>query len=317
MSARHVVPPLWFLALLLAGCGEMVTAPAPTPDPIQAYVDANRSQATAVAAIATADYHTSQLTGTVEAHQQNATQQALALQGTEQSTRLYATEKAWNATTTADAVLATSSAISLAQQAAWTQRAIDITSTADSAAVQAFATQQYAEARNEELALQRAEWMNGVAAVTPWVTLLCFIGLTFLVVLRWSRVRVVQRDPRGDAPLLLNVVDGIAYDADRQPTGAGGLLRQDVQRLPALSANEYLQTTTRDQMVDLKTRGLPGSLPRRAHLLPSPSTTPEDQFPRIEVIQSAQAKPLLHDVLPAVMRDAIDAEIIADPQEGE
>jgi hypothetical protein len=269
-----------------------------------------------VAAIATADYYSSQLTSTVEARNQSATHLALSISGTQQAVQIQATERAWNATTTADVVLATSSAVSMAQEAAWTQRAIDITSTADVASVQAFATEQYAEARTKELSLQRAEWMNGVAAVTPWVALVCFIGLTFLIILRWSRVRVIQRDPRGDAPLLLNVVDGVAYDADRQPTSTGGLLRDDVKSLPKLSAGDYLQTAARDQMVDLKTRGLPGSLPRAGNrTVPPALPASSSDTPQLQVIDPSQAKPLLHDVIPTMMRDAIDAEIISE--EGE
>jgi hypothetical protein len=114
----------------------------------------------------------------------------------------------------------------------------------------------------------------------------------------------------------------VAYDADRQPTGAGGLLRSDINNLPKLTSGDYLQTTTRDQMVDLKTRGLPGT-PRRLRAansnVPIQQTLPEfnGETPQVQVIDAQQAKPLLHDVLPAVMRDAIEAEIISDTKEGE
>jgi hypothetical protein len=308
----------------IAACAENNSAQlaltSPTPDPIQAYVDANSSQGTAVAAIATADYFSSQLTSTVESRNQSATQQALAIQ-------VQSTERAWQATSTADAgraaTIASQTASAAVQQAIWTQRAIDITSTADIASVQAYATQQYANARAEELSLQRATWMNGVAAVTPWAALITFFAVGFLIALRWSRVRIIQRDPRGDAPLLINVVDGVAYDADRQPTGAGGLLRSDVTSLPKLTAENYIQTTTRDQIVDLKTRGLPGNTPRRPRSAGTNTITSSTwtgnigDAPRVQVIDAQQAKPLLRDVLPAVIRDAIEAEIISDTKEGE
>jgi hypothetical protein len=310
-------------------CAPVLTHPvsySPTPDPIQAFVDANSSQATAVAAIATADYFGSQLTGTVEARHQAATQQVLAIQGTQLAVQVQSTERAWQATTTSDSARATTiasqTASAAAQQAIWTQRAIDITSTADIASVQAFATQQYADSRAEELSLQRATWMNGVAAVTPWAALITFFAVGFLIALRWTRVRIIQRDPRGDAPLLLNVVDGVAYDADRQPTAAGGLLRNDVNNLPKLTSGDYLQTTTRDQMVDLKTRGLPGT-PRRPRLSEPNSQKPalptlNGEAPQVQLLDEKDALPLMHDVLPAILRDAVDAEIISEePLKGE
>jgi hypothetical protein len=299
---------------------------SPAPDPIQAFVDANSSQATAVAAIATADYFGSQLTGTVEARNQSATQQVLAIQGTQLAIQVQSTERAWYATATSDAARATTiasqTASAAAQQAIWTQRAIDITSTADIASVQAYAAQQYADARTEELSLQRATWMNGVAAVTPWAALITFFSVGFLIALRWSRVRVIQRDPRGDAPLLLNVVDGVAYDADRQPTAAGGLLRGDVNNLPKLTSGDYLQTATRDQMVDLKTRGLHGAS-RRPRLSEPNSQKPalpaiNGEVPQVQLLDAKQAHPLLHDVIPVLLRDAIDAEIISEePTKGD
>jgi hypothetical protein len=312
----------------IAACAENNSAQlaltSPTPDPIQAYVDANSSQGTAVAAIATAEYHAGQLTGTVVARNQSATQQAYVLTVTQQSIQIQGTERSWVATSTADAIhsatIASQTASAAVQQAIWTQRAIDVTATADAAAVQAYATQQYAEARSEELALERAQLMNGVAAVVPWAVLIAFFGMGFFIVLRWSRVRVIQRDPRGDAPLLINVVDGVAYDADRQPTAAGGLLRSDVTSLPKLTAENYIQTTTRDQIVDLKTRGLPGNTPRRPRsagtntITSSTWTGNSGDMPRVQVIDAQQAKPLLHDVLPAILRDAIDAEIISEEE---
>lgn len=321
-----------FLSLLLLGLSSCLPASDAvllfTPDPIQAYVDANSSKGTAIAAIATADYFGSQLTSTVEARNQSATQQVFAIHGTQLAIQVQSTERAWQATTTSDSARATAiasqTASAAAQQAIWTQRAVDVTSTADAASVQAFATQQYADSRTEELALQRAEWMNGIAAIVPWIVLLSFFAVAFLITLRWSRYRIIQRDARGDAPLLMNVVDGVAYDADRQPTGAGGFLRDDVKALPKFSSGDYLQTTTRDQLLDLKTRGFQGT---RQYRLANNSTSPpralpalNGEPPQVKVIEPALAKPLYHDIIPNLMRDAIDAEIISEeepPTKGE
>jgi hypothetical protein len=212
----------------------------------------------------------------------------------------------------------------VAQQSAWTQRAVDITATADTASVQAFATEQYGIARTEELSLKRKELVNNVAAIVPWMSLICIFTVLVIVFVRWSRVRIIQRDPRGDSPLLLNVVDGVAYDFDRHPTSTGGLQRQDIKLLPQFSASDHTQTTERDQMLDLATRGSlrenvarrrPASQEPVRNLLPhSPSSV---SAPRIEVIDVAQAKPLFHDVIPHIVRDAIEAEIVSEISEGE
>jgi hypothetical protein len=59
--------------------------------------------------------------------------------------------------------------------------------------------------------------MNQVRAVVPWAMLVITFVILAIFFRHWTRVRVIQRDPRGDAPLLLDVVDGVAYDADRKP----------------------------------------------------------------------------------------------------
>jgi len=319
-----------FQFLLLTACAAPTQTiyPSYTPDPIQAYVDANASKGTAIAAVATAEYFSMQLTATVEARNQIATQQEFSLQATQQAANILATERAWNATSTADsvqaAVIATGTASAVAQQAIWTQRAMDITATANSASVQAYATEQYSHARSNELSIRRKEMMNSVAAVVPWGVGVGTLVIALLVLVRWSRVRVIQRDQRGDSPLLLNVVDGVAYDFDRHPTSTGGLQRQDIKLLPKFSASDHTQTTERDQMLDLATRGFPNAPRRRpAPLEPLRNSAPQlsssvpNSTPQIQVIDVAQAKPLFHDVIGHIVRDAIEAEIISEPSEGE
>lgn len=315
-----------WLILGLAACTAVSSTSSisysPTPDPIQAYVDANSSKGTAIAAIATADYFGSQLTSTIEANNQLATQQMLAIQGTQLSIHLQSTERAWQATTTSDAAhtiaIASQTASAIAQQAIWTQRAVDITSTADVALVQTYATQQYADSRTEQLAIERAELINSIAAFIPPLIGLSIFAVFLLVVLRWSRYRIIQRDTRGDAPLFMNIVDGVVFDADRQPTSVGGLSRADVKSLPQLSAGDYLQTVTRDQMIDLKTRGI--RVPHQNRLTnistsPLPALpTPIKEVPQVELIEPNLAKPLYHDIISTMMQDAIDAEIISESQ---
>jgi len=318
---KFVVLLTGWLAFGLVACADIPATPpvsySPTPDPIQAFVDANSSKGTAIAAIATADYFGSQLTSTVEARNQSATQQVLAIQGTQLAIQVQSTERAWQATTTSDSARATAiasqTASAAAQQAIWTQRAVDVTSTADAASVQAYATQQYADSRSEQLAIERAELVNKIAAFIPTVLVLSVFGVALLIALRWSRYRVIQRNARGDIPVLVNVVDGIAYDADRQPTSTGGLWRVDVNNLPKLTSGDYLQTTARDQMVDLKTRGMIG-VSRRSEPNAQKNELPviNGKPPQVQFLDEKDALPLMHDILPAILRDAIDAEIISE-----
>jgi len=311
-----------FLLVFLTACvaPAQVVYPTRTPDPIQAYVDANSSQGTAIAAIATADYFSNQLTATVEIRNQTATQKVVDLRSTEQSASMQSTERAWNATTTADSIQSTTVALgtasAVAQQVLWTQRAIDVTATADIAAVQAFATEQYSIARTQELALERETMMNQVRAVVPWAMLVITFVILAVFFKRWSRVRVIQRDPRGDAPLLLDVVDGVAYDADRSPTSTAGLQREDLKRLPLFSTEDHTRTTTRDQMLDLATRGLPGISQRKglSKQLKDEWTTGDGNMPKIETIDANSARPLFKDVIGHIVQDSIDAEIISEEE---
>jgi hypothetical protein len=313
-----------FLLVFLTACAaspKQVVYPTRTPDPIQAYVDANSSQGTAVAAIATADYFSNQLTATVEARNQTATQQVVVIQSTQQAGNIQSTERAWNATTTADSIQSTSIAMSTAsaaaQQAIWTQRAVDITATADIAAVQAYATEQYSIARTQELTLERETMVNQVRAVVPWAMfVITFVILAFFF-RRWTRVRVIQRDSRGDAPLLLDVVDGVAYDADRNPASTEGLEREDLKRLPQFSSRDHIQTTARDQMLDLATRGLLGTNQRKGlgRQLKNDLNTGGGPMPKIEAIDAGSARPLFKDVIPHIVQDSIDAEVISEEED--
>ena len=304
-----------FLLVSLTACAApsaQVAIPTRTPDPIQVYVDAKSSQGTAAAAIATADYFSNRLTATVEAENQTATQQAMQIQ-------VQSTERAWNATATADSIRSTTSASGTAsavvQQAIWTQRAVDITATADIASVRAFATAQYGMARTEELSLKRKELTNNVEAIVPWISLVCTFAVLAIVFMRWTRVRVIPRDPRGDAPLLLDVVDGIAYDADRNPTSTAGLQREDLKRLPQFSTNDHTQATARDQVVDLATRGLP-NIPQRKEIrqLKDEFISEDGNMPHIEAVNPNSARPLFKDVIPHLVQDSIDAEVTSEEE---
>ncbi len=308
MNVRLACLSLLVFVTACASPAQTVTT-LPSPDPLRVYVDAEASQGTAIAAVATAEYYSTQLTATVESRNQIGTQQADAA-------NVIATERVWNATATADSIQATSAAAmtasAIAQQAVWTQRAMDITATADSAAVQAFATAQYGMARTEELSLQRKELMNNVAAITPWILLFVTFAAALIFLKRWTRVRIIQRDTRGDAPLLLDVVDGVTYDADRSPSAAAGFQRADLNRLPQFSASDHTQTAARDQAIDLAMRSH-GRGSRRP-LPGAPDQPGELPMPPIETIEPNTARPLFRDVLPRIVQDAIDAEVISEEE---
>lgn len=154
--------------------------------------------------------------------------------------------------------------------------------------------------------------MNTVAAIVPWSIGIGSFVISVIGMLRWSRVRVIQRDPRGDAPLLLDVVDGVAYDADRHPTSTAGVHRQDLKLLPKFSSKEYSQAAAIDQAVDLATRGFPNQPIRRSLETQTGKVLQPGPIPKIEVIDAAQAEPLFHDVVPIIFQDAIEAEIVSE-----
>ncbi len=301
------------LLLLLTACGKMpepqpTLKPTPTPDTYQLALGNIHAQSTLEAVQATAQSISANLTATAYA----PTQEAI---GT-------ATERAWvmaGWTATASVEQTATSASGTATQQSWqatsTQRAINITATVEAAAAEAQATALHGQAVSVELAVERERMMNTVQATAPWVVL--FIVLIALLVLafRWSKVRPIQRDPRGDAPLL--IIDGKVYDADRNPYPLLDVSGKKPS-IPALTPSELqAPTTARDQMIDLATRGIQGQTnPRRqaiAQKMAAQSILPPPA-PAIQFLPADQARPLLGDVLPGIVRDAIDADITGTEQ---
>ena len=302
------------LLLLLVACGKMpeplpTPSPTSTPDIYQLALGNIRAQSTLEAMQATAQSISADLTATAYA----PTQEAVAT----------ATERAWMVagwTATASVEQTTTAASGTATQQAWqatsTQRALDVTATVDAAAAEAQATALHGQAVSVELAVDRERMMNSVQAAAPW-TALCVVLVALLVLaFRWSKVRPIQRDSRGDAPLL--IINGKVYDADRNPYPLLDVSGKKPS-IPALTPSELqAPTTARDQMIDLATRGTQGQAqanPRRQamaqkmaaqNILPPPAT--------IQVLPAEQARPLLGDVLPGIVRDAIDADITGSEQ---
>jgi len=317
---RKTLPLL--LVLWLAACSPSVPYSPPslqTRDPVQTFVDANSSQATAVAAVSTAEYYSSQLTATIEAQHTTATERAWLVQATQQAAQITSTARAWEATTTADSIAATSTAAGTATaqavQGTATQRAWDVTATADEASARTYATSMAGEAISVDLAVQRERMMNKVQAAVPWVALVSTLAALLILAIRWSGVRPIQRDARGDAPLL--VMNGKVYDADRNPyplMDASGKKPQ----IPALVSPELqAPTTARDQMIDLATRGAldaPVKTQRKA-LARQMAEQTLPALPQVTILPPEQAGPLLKDVLPGIVRDAIEADVL-NPVEG-
>ena len=298
------------LFLLLTACvpAEQATH-AYTPDPAQAFVDANASQATAQAAVATAQFYTGQLTATVEAQHAVATERAWLVQSTQHAAEITSTARAWEATTTADSLAS-------ANQSTATQHALNITATTDAASASTYATAMAGEAISVELAIQRQRMMNKMWAVTPWAVLLATLAFLIFLILRWSQVRPIQRDPRGDAPLL--IIGGRVYDADRNPYPLLDVSNKTPQ-IPALVPPELQESTTaRDQMIDLATRGAldaPNS-ERRREVAKQMTDQSLPALSKVNILPPEQAGPWIKDVLPGIVKDAIEADVL-NSDEGE
>ncbi len=299
----------WLLLslILLVACGTLpetvpTALPTATPDIYQLALGNIQAQATLDTMQATSQAISANLTAVAYAPTREAAETA--------------TERAWMMTgwtATASIEQTATAASGTATQQAWsataTQRAVDITATVDAAAASAQATALHGQAVSVELAVERERMMNKVQAAAPWGALcISFVFLLF-VAFRWSKVRPIQRDSRGDAPLL--VVDGKIYDADRNPYPLVDFSGKKPS-IPALTPPEMQSATTaRDQMIDLATRGTQGQAsPQRKALaqrmaaqnvLPPPA--------QIRVLSPDQARPLLGDVIPGIVRDAIETDL--------
>jgi hypothetical protein len=69
-------------------------------------------------------------------------------------------------------------------------------------------------------------------------------------------------------------------------------------------------------MVDFATRGLPNTPQRKGNsrLLKDETLSGDDNMPKIETIDATSARPLFKDVLPHIVQDSIDAEIISQEE---
>jgi hypothetical protein len=163
----------------------------------------------------------------------------------------------------------------------------------------------------EELATKRQRSVYPVRAYGPWVVLVVALGLLIYGGLRLirageMRASAIQRDERGDAPLLAIRQRGqvIIYDGDR---AFGPVLHIDGHGQPAQPAlvdeQQQERVTTRDQAIDLAHRGLPDQRRQRVSrrraiqmaALPSYRILPPGEEPPDQIIDVEARKALAAD----------------------
>ncbi len=279
-----------------------------------------------------------QQTATVEAFAATATARAWDATATAEAQRATATARAWQttveaayaqgtATAQAHHVQATATAQVAATATAQADHAARATATVEAVYFQATATaiadQQAVEEalrkeriRREQLVTRQEEIVYPVKAYGPWVILLALVGLILwgghgILKAYMLRLRAIQRDERGDAPVLI-LNQGrqiVAYDPDRA-FGPALLMGRDGQVTQPQLAPPELQgpVTLRDQTIDAVTRGRPGNAPSaqqkraaQAMVAQPPPTRPTPAGP-VRIVEARQVRGWLKDVTPQALR---------------
>jgi len=161
--------------------------------------------------------------------------------------------------------MATATAVQATIQAAWSPTP-NATSTMVMAVLEGQQTAIAAESARNILELDRQRSSNQFKAMMPGLTF-AFLAIVavweVMAITRRERVRAIPRDARGDAPLLLDVLDGVVSDPDANPNYASGTRRlkapedDPLPQLPAITAERQDKVKQNDQLLDLATRGLP------------------------------------------------------------
>lgn len=235
------------MALWLVGCSaatdptvSVIGTPMPRVDP---FVEVAKAELTASAAQEQADFYSRQLTATAEAPIVAITQTAAAFQ-----------MQVMFASATAASVSATETVAVTQTAAAWTPTP-NATMTAVFVASAAEATQTANQVQLSNLQVERARVTNYIRAIWGYT-----VGFGALVVaLVWGigmarkySVYAVPTNDQGDKSAI--VLDGILIDPDRMPNGAAQLSKGYIAQLPQVTAERQDAVTSRDQMVDMKTR---------------------------------------------------------------
>lgn len=209
-----------------------------------------------------------------------ATSDAAAQQAYYQSQFLTATAEApiVHITETAAALIYQQTATAQDMQSAMTQTAIAWTPTPNATMTAVFvmaaaeATQMANNVERDKLELERQRDINDFKAKLPayaFVIVVLVLAIVLTFVSRRERYRPIPVDARGDPLSILDVVEGTATNVDRNPNYRGDLrdnlfkqwLRKKLDLpplLPEITARRQDETTQRDQLLDLGTRGLPG-----------------------------------------------------------
>jgi hypothetical protein len=173
---------------------------------------------------------------------------------------------------------ATAQSVQGTQVAAMTQTAMAWTSTPDATQTAVFAlaaaegTQIANQAERDFLQLERERSTNQFFADLPKLAAIV-LSLSLAIVLVWKarreRFKAATVDARGNILPMFDLVDGTVTDPDRMPNYRGylgdNLIDQMLRRklnlpplLPEVTAQRQDDTTQRDQLLDLASRGLPG-----------------------------------------------------------
>lgn len=244
---------LAYTAIPLTQTRIAMDAPSPTPMPavLEFAVAVEQAKATAGAVEATQIWIYGQLTATQAAKDEAATRQAsvatqqafiLAATATHEAfaANQASTERAWNATVTSQvqgtATAYPMTATARADHATQTEQAWQATATMASAYGAAQATAAYGDSESVNLSIQRERVTNMTRAWLPWMGFVVTLALIAVMGYRWSKVRVIPRDPFGALPGL--VMNGVFKDPDRLPgpdaaTTARAQVGQMVRSLPA------------------------------------------------------------------------------------
>jgi len=247
--------------LVLVSCTPLV----PMPDN-DLYSSSQSSRATAQALLDRAQMQERALTATSQAPIIRITETAAAI--SVQSTQAEGTNVASIQTQGA----------SWTQTAQWWTPTPNATSTAVFALLNAQGTQMANTLERDRLALERDQMMNDFNAKVvaySWVIVVLVAAWLIMMITRRWRYQTVKVDARGNVLPILDIVDGVVTDSDRNPNYKGSVSKDILVRflelmlekkyglkpaLPLITAARQDATTERDQMIDLASRGLPGTV---------------------------------------------------------
>lgn len=272
-------------------------------------------------------------TATEVALQRTATAESRRATTTAQAGQATATARAWEVTATAAAAQATATAQTASGQAQATTTAQAATAQAAQAAATATAQLQLTRAaeraalaqeelQRAQLETQRQRLLYPLRAYGPWSVLLVLLALVVWGGARFvrayeMRLRAVQRDARGDAPLMVFQQGGriVAYDPDRA-CGPATIFDAEVTQPQLADAAAQERTTARDQTIDLTSRGLPRGTrsarqPTQAQarkLLQRANRSSQLDAGEVQIVPPARVRPWLREVRPQALQQALTIE---------